>query len=275
MRPPCQSRPWLSRPAQLGVLSRYDLVRRGCRSGCAPAIERTGYGFHGPAQRLTVAGSAPYRKCEQANCSGGHARVGDGRASVRRSRTCVRELAGSDGSRTWRARRRLTTCATSSMWSCCAWPYSSSPQWYRPARRSRLRPCLAAATALTADMIARTKPRTTCHRAQHASPYRRCSEIPEAPRGQPRIVPRMVSSLSTTCPLNLGFCVRGTCRAVALEMSSPSLRTQQRDAATWSWTTILGRPWFSAARSGSRTSSGGTGRWLCGHRMSQSLLRAP
>ena len=52
----------------------------------------------------------------------------------------------------------------------------------RAARRSRLRPCLAAAIALTADTIARTTPRTSCHRAHNASPtggppeYRRCRE---------------------------------------------------------------------------------------------------
>ena len=48
-----------------------------------------------------------------------------------------------------------------------------------------------------------------------------------------RIVPRMVSSLSATYPLNLGLCVRGTCRAVSQEMTSPiAPDTATRDAAT-------------------------------------------
>ena len=48
-----------------------------------------------------------------------------------------------------------------------------------------------------------------------------------------RIVPRMVSSLSTTHPPNLGPRVRGTCRAVSQEMISPiAPDTTVRDAAT-------------------------------------------
>ena len=72
-----------------------------------------------------------------------------------------RELAGSITPFVASAPSSSTTCAASSMWSCCEWPYCPSQEWF--SRRSSLTPTLASgpATALVADVIAPTSPRTS------------------------------------------------------------------------------------------------------------------